>query len=112
MEHVIGCDDLRIGVPGAEEVDGVGFSHGRELSLSEWDGVFRFGSESPFAASNLSSAPPPESRYLCKALHLMAGNRGKFPGERGLAYAGAGRMRLARGGIFGPGTPRRSPMKS
>src|SRR5208283_5192429 len=39
-------------------------------------------------------------------------NRGKFPGERGLAYAGAGRMRLARGGIFGPGTPRRSPMKS
>ena len=29
-------------------------------------------------------------------------NRGKFPGERRWIYAGAGRMRLARGGIFGP----------
>jgi hypothetical protein len=38
------------------------------------------------------------------------GNRGKFPGERGWIYAGAGRMRLARGGIFGPGMPRRAPM--
>ena len=42
--------------------------------------------------------------YLCK--------RGKFPGERRWIYAGAGRMRLARGGIFGPGMPRRAPMNS
>jgi len=39
-------------------------------------------------------------------------NRGKFPGERRWIYAGAGRMRLARGGIFGPGMPRRAPMNS
>jgi len=38
--------------------------------------------------------------------------RGKFPGERRWIYAGAGRMRLARGGIFGPGMPRRAPMNS
>jgi TPR repeat protein len=41
-----------------------------------------------------------------------AGKRGKFPGERRWIYAGAGRMRLARGGIFGPGMPRRAPMNS
>jgi transposase len=46
---------------------------------------------------------PPKST-LCK--------RGKFPGERRWIYAGAGRMRLARGGIFGPGMPRRAPMNS
>ena len=40
------------------------------------------------------------------------GKRGKFPGERRWIYAGAGRMRLARGGIFGPGMPRRAPMNS
>ena len=39
-------------------------------------------------------------------------NRGKLPGERRWIYAGAGRMRLARGGIFGPGMPRRAPMNS
>jgi hypothetical protein len=39
-------------------------------------------------------------------------NRGKFPGERRWIYAGAGRMRLARGGIFGPGMPRQAPMNS
>ena len=37
---------------------------------------------------------------------------GRFPGSLFLTYVGAGRIRLARGGIFGPGTPRRSPMKS
>ena len=42
----------------------------------------------------------------------MFGKRGKFPGERRWIYAGAGRMRLARGGIFGPGMPRRAPMNS
>ena len=43
---------------------------------------------------------------------ISSRNWGKFPGERRLVYAGAGRMRLARGGILGPGMPRRSPMKS
>ena len=43
---------------------------------------------------------------------LKSGNRGKFPGERRWRYAGAGRMRLASGGICGPGMPRRAPMKS
>src|ERR1019366_6523392 len=38
--------------------------------------------------------------------------RGKLPSERRWIYAGAGRMRLARGGIFGPGMPRRAPMNS
>ena len=47
-----------------------------------------------------------------RELQAALGNRGKFPGERRWIYAGAGRMRLARGGIFGPGMPRRAPMNS
>ena len=47
-----------------------------------------------------------------KGLRCKEGKRGKFPGERRWIYAGAGRMRLARGGIFGPGMPRRAPMNS
>jgi hypothetical protein len=47
-----------------------------------------------------------------KELKSVSGKRGKFPGERRWIYAGAGRMRLARGGIFGPGMPRRAPMNS
>ena len=39
-------------------------------------------------------------------------NRGRFPGRLGLAQAGAGLTRVARSGIFGPGIPSRSPMKS
>jgi len=46
------------------------------------------------------------------ALGQLSRNRGKLPGERRWIYAGAGRMRLARGGIFGPGMPRRAPMNS
>jgi hypothetical protein len=40
------------------------------------------------------------------------GNRGRFPGDRRVVYVGFWRMRLARSGILGPGTPRRSPMKA
>ena len=55
-----------------------------------------------------------KSRTSSSPLILRRGNgkRGKFPGERRWIYAGAGRMRLARGGIFGPGMPRRAPMNS
>jgi len=43
---------------------------------------------------------------------VAKGNWGRFPGALRLVYAGACRMRLARGGIFGPLTPRRSPTNS
>ena len=49
---------------------------------------------------------------MVEATGAVFGKRGKFPGERRWIYAGAGRMRLARGGIFGPGMPRRAPMNS
>jgi hypothetical protein len=39
-------------------------------------------------------------------------NRGRFPGDRRVVYVGAWRMRLARGGMLGPGMPRRAPMNS
>jgi hypothetical protein len=47
-----------------------------------------------------------------KTLASFLGNWGRFPGDRRVVYVGAWRMRLARSGILGPGTPRRSPMKS
>ena len=63
-------------------------------------------SEIRLMVCDLSASP-----YLDLAGSRM-GKRGKFPGERRWIYAGAGRMRLARGGIFGPGMPRRAPMNS
>ena len=60
------------------------------------------------------NATPDEQEILCRFTGFGASERkrGKFPGERRWIYAGAGRMRLARGGIFGPGMPRRAPMNS
>ena len=47
-----------------------------------------------------------------KTLGRYDRNRGKFPGALGWHYAGAGRMSSARGGIWAPGMPRRSPKNS
>jgi hypothetical protein len=60
---------------------------------------------------NRAGRSQPACLYFNALGHSLR-KRGKFPGERRWIYAGAGRMRLARGGIFGPGMPRRAPMNS
>jgi hypothetical protein len=73
------------------------------------DGVRQSFDSIPKSVEDLVDDP---FRSLAGELRRAGGTRGKFPGERRWIYADAWRMRLARGGMLGPGMPRRAPMKS